>query len=77
MLVILVGPKGSGKTTIGKVLGEASAHIAFLEVEKIFLQVMRKYDSAVFIERICSKGEAILHFDIMHSFYIYNFCRMG
>ena len=47
MLVILVGPKGSGKTTIGKVLGEASAHIAFLEVEKIFLQVMRKYDSVV------------------------------
>ena len=47
MLVILVGPKGSGKTTIGKVLGEAGAHIAFLEVEKIFLQVMRKCDSAV------------------------------
>lgn len=47
MLVILVGPKGSGKTTIGKVLAEAGTHIVFLEVEKIFLQVMHEYGSAV------------------------------
>lgn len=39
-LVILIGPKGCGKTTIGKVLGDSCKDIVFLEVEKIFLKVI-------------------------------------
>ena len=36
-VVILVGPKGAGKTTIGKVLGRQPG-VSFLEVERIFLR---------------------------------------
>jgi shikimate kinase len=45
-LILLVGPKGAGKTFIGSLL-EADLGVAFLRVEPIFLAVQRKHPEGV------------------------------
>lgn len=55
-LVLLVGPKGSGKTTLGKVLGTQKGCV-FLEVEKLFMEVMAAGTDNL-IERALQRVEA-------------------
>jgi predicted kinase len=45
-LILLVGPKGAGKTFVGSVL-EADLGVGFLRVEPIFLAVQREHPEGV------------------------------
>lgn len=45
-IVVLVGPKGSGKTTIGRML-EARSGVVFLEAEAIALRVLADHDGTI------------------------------
>ena len=46
---------------------QSNHRVALLAADKI--NPLSEKKEVTFIERICSKGETILHFDIMHSFF--------